>query len=144
MEEVKTQFDEELEEANEEKVEEIKPRPFLLWRVGEKEYKLKLTTSVEASLESQLKTPLMSAVLDDGIPAQGTIISIIQGAMQKYHHGIKSYMVAEIVDEYINEGHNKMDLMKSVIYPLMYDAGFFTKGMLDSLMKAMDELDTTL
>ena len=145
MEEVRTQFDKELENAD--KVEEVvveKPRPFLVWRVNDEEYKLKLTTSVETSLEQQLDAPLMNAVLDDGIPAQNTIISIIQGAMQKFHHGIKSHNVAELVDAYIEEGHTKLDLMKEVIYPLMYDAGFFTKGMLDSLMTAMDEIDTQL
>ena len=143
MDEKKTTFDEELEQPKEEVVSN-KPRPFLVWQVKDKEYKLKLTTSVITKLENQFEKPLMEAVLDDGIPAQNTIVSMIQGAMQKFQHGIKSMDVEEIIDDYIEDGHTMMDILKNVIYPLMYDAGFFTKAMMEEMFKAMNDLDTGL
>lgn len=143
MDEQKTTFDEELEQP-EEKVEANKPRPFLVWQVKDKEYKLKLTTAIITKLEKQFDKPLMDAVLDDGIPAQDTIITMIQGSMQKYQHGIRSADVEEIIDDYIEECHTIMDVLKNVIYPLMYDAGFFTKAMMQEILRAMDELDTEL
>lgn len=136
---IKTEFDKELEEKP-----VNKPRAFLVWKVGETEYKLKLTTSAITTLESQLNKPLMDAVLDNGIPEQNVIVSLLQGAMQKFQHGLKSTDISYIIDDYIDEGHTLMDLLKEVIYPLMYDAGFFTKAMLESMLKAVDDLDTQL
>lgn len=139
MDTIKTEFDKELEEKP-----VNKPRAFLVWKVGETEYKLKLTTSAITTLESQLNKPLMDAVLDNGIPEQNVIVSLLQGAMQKFQHGLKSTDISYIIDDYIDEGHTLMDLLKEVIYPLMYDAGFFTKAMLESMLKAVDDLDTQL
>ena len=81
---------------------------------------------------------------DDGTPAQNTIVTRIQGAMLKFQHGIKSMDVEAIIDDYIEDGHTMMDILKNVIYPLMYDAGFFTKAMMEEMFKAMDNLDTEL
>ena len=139
MDTIKTEFDKELEEKP-----VNKPRAFLVWKVGETEYKLKLTTSAITTLESQLDKPLMDAVLDNGIPEQSVIVALLQGAMQKFQHGLKSTDISYIIDDYIDEGHTLMDLLKEVIYPLMYDAGFFTKAMLESMVKAVDDLDTQL
>ena len=143
MNEIKTKFDEELEQP-EEKQTEARPRPFLVWKVGDKEYRLKLTTAVESKLESQFEMPLLNAVLDDGIPKQEVIVSIIQGAMLKFNHGMTSLDVTELLDDYKDEGHTSMDILKEVIYPLLYDAGFFTKAMLDSMLETLNEVDTQL
>ena len=139
----RTQFDEELENADKETVG-AKPRPFLVWRVKDEDYKLKLTTSAIVTLETQFKESLTDAVLEDGIPKQNVLIALLQGAMLKYNHNIKSVDVARIIDAYIDEGHNYMDLLSEVVYPLMYDAGFFTKPMLEAMQNALSEVDTQL
>lgn len=141
MDEIKTGFD---EEAKTEKAEVVKPRPYLVWKVNDKEYKLKLTTSVITKLEEQFDTTLTNAVLDDGIPSMRTVVSILQGAMIKFQHGVKSSEVADLVDEYIESGKTLMDLLGDVIYPLMQDAGFFTSAMMAEIKKELKNIDTNL
>ena len=108
------------------------------------EYKLKLTTGIIRKLEQTLKTSLLNAVLEDGVPPMGTVVTLLQAAMQKYHHGIKSYTVEGIIDDYLDSGGSQMSLLIDVIYPLMYDAGFFTEAMLTAITKEIKEMDTTL
>ena len=119
-------------------------RPYVSWDVKGQEYKLKLTTSVIKKLEQTFKTSLLNAVLEEGIPPVSTTTTLLQAAMQKFHHGIKSYTVEGIVDDYLDEGGTQVTLLMDVIYPLMYDAGFFTEAMLTAVTTEIKEMDTQL
>jgi len=134
-----TTFDEIIEET-----EEVKARPWVDWKVGNEAYKLKLTSAVITRLEKAFGQSILEAVIDKGIPEVGTVIAILQGAMQKYQHGIKSDKVCDIYDEYIAEGHTQIDLLQETIYPLMYDAGFFTAAQFDLMTKTISEVDSEL
>ena len=136
-----TAFDEKEEEP---KPTENKPRPYLIWKVGGEEYRLKLTAGVCAKLEEQFDDSITDAVLDTGLPKISVAISLLQGAMQKFNHGIKSQQVADLLDEYFAEGKTQIDLVKEVVYPLMYDAGFFTEAMFRTVKKAAEEIDLAL
>ena len=83
----------------------------------------------------------MLAVTEDGIPATSVILPILQAALQKYNHGMKSNVVEDMLDKYIDGGKTIFDLLTEVIYPLMYDAGFFTKAMLEAMTADMAEMD---
>lgn len=147
MEEViKTGFDQDLEQAEEIKKDEavFKPRPFFTWTVKGNEYKLKLTTQVITKLESQFKASLLEAVLEKGIPELYIIVAVLQGALLKFHHGIKSENVMEMLDDYFGEGHTQFDLLQEVIYPIMYDAGFFTKAQMETLQEGLRNVDSDL
>ena len=138
---METTFDVELEEKE---IEQIKARPWLDWTVGDESYKLKLTASVISKLERTLNNSLLEAVIEKGIPEVGTVITIIQAAMQKYHHGMKSENVCAVYDEYIDSGKTQMDLLQEIIYPLMYDAGFFTAAQLRLMTNTISEVDSEL
>ena len=117
------------------------PRPFVVWVVAGTEHRLKLTTAWIQRLEQQFGKALMLAVTEDGIPATSVILPILQAALQKYNHGMKSNVVEDMLDKYIDGGKTIFDLLTEVLYPLMYDAGFFTKAMLEAMTADMAEMD---
>lgn len=119
-----------------------KPRPFVVWTVGEgeeqKEYRLKLTNQAIARVEDTLKRPLLDACFDDGIPRANTFVTVLHGAMLKFNHGIDGRGVSELIDKYL-ETHTRTDLMIEVLLPLMQDAGFFTVKQLKTIQSEMRE-----
>lgn len=143
--EKKTNFlDEEMVEAEADVPTEKTRKPYVEWCVREKVYKLKLTTGVIRRLEQGWKKSLLSAVLDEGIPSVDVLSTLLQGALQKFHHGIKSMAVDEMLDEYFDAGGTQIDLLRDVVYPLMHDAGFFTQAQMDLLTKELSEADSNL
>ena len=135
--------DEAIENTVNEDIEKTEqaPRPFVVWTVDGQDFRLKLTTAWIQKLEQQFKKPLMQAVTDDGIPATSVIVPILQAALQKYNHGIKSNTVNDMLVRYIEGGKNIYDLLNEAIYPLMFDAGFFTKTMLDTMTAELQTMD---
>lgn len=119
-------------------------RPYVLWTVNGDEYKLKLSSGAITQLERRFNKSLLDAVLDDGIPTVSVMITLLQAAMQKFHHGIKSYTVETIYDNYIDAGGTQITLLTETIYPLMYDAGFFTDAQMELLTKEINEADSNL
>ena len=119
-------------------------RPYLTWDVAGSEYKLKLTANGITKLEQKFGKSLLVAVLDEGIPPVSTVITILQSALQKFHHGIKSYAVEDMFDAYLDAGGTQITLLKDIVYPLMADAGFFTDAQIKMLTKEIAEADTDL
>lgn len=133
-------------EPEQETPEKVIPfrKPYTVWEVGGAAYKLKLTAAVITQLESKFKTPLLDAIMADGIPALSTVMTLLQAAAQKYQHGLTSYKIGELLDTYFEEGKSQMDLLRDVIYPLMGDAGFFTAPQMAALTKELETVDTDL
>lgn len=129
--------------AKEEKVVKMR-RPWVSWDVAGTEYKLKLTAGAITKLEQRFNKSLLTAVLDEGVPPVSTVVTVLQAALQKYHHGIKSYTVEDLFDSYLDEGGTQISLLKDVVYPLMADAGFFTEGQIRMLTTEIEEADTEL
>lgn len=119
-------------------------KPYVVWCVQNREYKLKLTTGVIRKLEQGFGKSLLSAIVDEGIPSVDTLSTTLQAALQKFHHGMKSYGVDELLDQYFESGGTQMELLQNVIYPLMHDAGFFTEAQMALLMKEMSAADSDL
>lgn len=110
-----------------------KPRaPFAVWEVGGEEYKLKLDTKTICSLESKLKTNLLNLIGDD-IPSLSSMLLIIQGAIQKYQHGLKYEQVLGIYDKYVEEGKGQTELLTDVIIPIFVVSGFFTAEQVEDM-----------
>lgn len=89
--------------------------------VGNKEYKARLNAKACVDLEKKLGTnPLNIFVkmLGDGdniiLPSLGDLIAILHASLQAYHHGISVDKAYEIYDDFVNEGHNIMDLVAIV------------------------------
>ena len=83
---------EQQEEQKEETTAEVSPKrkPFALWEVGGKKYKLKLKTPAIVELESKYKTNLMNIMGSGqgGMPALSVMLDVAHAAMKDWQHGI--------------------------------------------------------
>lgn len=85
----------ETEEVQAEVVEAPKRKPFTIWEVDGKEYRLKLTTSEIVSLESKLRVNLLTIIssADDGsLPPLKVMLLITHGAMKSSNMESKKMM----------------------------------------------------
>lgn len=123
--------------------EKPKRKPFHCWDVGEKTFRLKLTTSMIAKLENKYRTNILNLISNEGIPPLSVMLTIIQAAMVPWEHGISYDDVLHMYDSWSERGGNQMDFFTGILIPTMAVSGFFTdkqaKAMLESL-KGADEL----
>ena len=126
-------------EAPEEKMAPTRA-PFFLWKIGENEYRLKLTGNGICKLEEKFKKNLLMIVADDGIPPLSTMLGIIQVAMQKYNHGITFAKVQEIYDDYTEHGGSMDKLFTEVIIGVMKVSGFFSTEQTAELESEMSNI----
>lgn len=120
------------EEMRDEKTETKKKvrKPFVPWEVGGTEYRLKLTANAIVKLENKYGKNVLSVVSpEEGLPPVGDLLTVIQAAMDKFEHGMTFIAVADIYDEYVEEGGDMTTLMNDVIMPLLSNSGFFTAEM---------------
>ena len=103
--------------------------------IGEKEYKLKLTTSATILIEDKLGGNILDPIIEmsssasiDGkgnvnmkkmnkmpIPPLKYLVTVLYGALQKFHHGMTFDKTCELVDEYIESGKTQMDLFEEIM-----------------------------
>ena len=142
--EIKFGMDNEPELAVAENVEEetvIKKKPFATWEVDGVTYRLALETGVICQLESKIKKNLMFLLDDpDGIPPLGTMLTVVQGAMQKYHHGISFHRVQQLYDKYRATGKAQTEFFAEVFIPIFEVSGFFTEEMSEMMDESTVEI----
>lgn len=144
-------FDEalETEKTEEQKITDFtseKPprRPFSIWKVGDDEYKLRLTGSVIDRLEQQYKQNLLTVLAGEGLPPLRVMLTVIQAAMQQHHHNMKYKDVLELFDRYVDGGGDQTKLYSEVIIDLLSVSGFFTPSEEESLKETLKELDSNI
>lgn len=102
--------------------------PFAIWKIGEKEFKLKLKTSEIERLERQYGIGnIMNPMLNAGetqLPSLTYMLDIIHGSIQKYHHGYSRVDVSDLYDDYLETGGNQTELIK-VVMDIFRASGFF-------------------
>lgn len=102
--------------------------------VKEMEYKLKLTTSATICIEDKLGCNILDPILEMSssapvdnkgninmkkvnkipIPSLKYLVTVLWGALQKYHHGMTFDKTCNLVDEYIESGKTQMDLFEFI------------------------------
>ena len=139
-----------VDEKKEEKVVDItsapkmKRKPFINWCVDDKDYRLKLTSSMICKLEQKYDKNLLLLITEEGIPPISVMLTVIQAAMQVYEHGITFVKVQDIYDKYVDEGGDQNKLMSDVIMPLLGVSGFFTKSQMEVLTNEMKDMENDL
>lgn len=115
-------------EAGKEESESTKNKwaPFAYWTVGGRDYKLKLSTAVICQLEAKFKANLLSLIsTNKDLPPLAVMLTIIQGAMKEWEHGIKYEEVQKLFDTYCNEGGSQIKLLEEVVLKIYEVSGFF-------------------
>lgn len=116
-----------------------KRRPFHIWEVKDTDYKLKLTTAVITQLESKYRRNLMTLLTEGDLPPLAVMLTVIQGAMAPWNHGIKYTDVQKIYDQWTEEGGSQMEFYTNVVIPTLAVSGFFTESQTDSIMNSLKE-----
>jgi hypothetical protein len=132
-----------LEEEKEPVKKQEKKQPFALWKVGDTEYKLKLTTQEIIRLESFFNANLLSVISsnteNNEMPPLKVMLLITHGAIKKYNHGIKERDVIELFDKYEEEGGSQLSFMTDVFLPIFQVSGFFSQAQADTMNKNIEE-----
>lgn len=110
---------------------------FKILTVGENEYKLKLNTNATILIEDKLGGNILDGILSISsasnievdekgnvktdkmskvpMPSLKYCVTILWGALQKFHHGMTFSKTCDLVDEYIEQGKTQLDLFTEVM-----------------------------
>lgn len=104
---------------------------FAIWKIGNKELKLKLKVSEIERLErsygvGNLLNPLMQA--ENGqLPALTYLLDILHAGLQKLEHGYSRSDVSDIYEDYIDEGGSQTELIQ-IVTEVFRQSGFFPRN----------------
>ena len=137
---------------DEERVEKVvgiverkpKRRPFHYWKVGNRDYKLKLTASMIEKLENKYRQNVLNLVAGEGIPPLSVMLAVVQAAMAPWEHGVGYDDVKDEYDRWTENGGNQMEFYTSVVMPTLAVSGFFTEKQAESMMKSLQDVDELL
>lgn len=134
---------EQQEEQKEETAAAVAPKrkPFALWEVGGKEYKLKLKTPVIVELENKYKTNLMNIMGSGqgGMPALSVMLDVAHAAMKDWQHGITKQEVQNLFEKYVEEGGSQLSFYMTVYMEIFTVSGFFSVNLSNQMSGALQE-----
>lgn len=111
--------------------------PYYIWKIGDRELKLKLTTKNIFDLENEYGKNLMYLLND--IPTLETMLTIITKATEKFNHGITKEDVFEMYDDFVDEGHTQAELFATVVMGVFGASGFFSLKMKEQMADKLEE-----
>ena len=89
---------------------------YVEFHVGDKDYRLKLSTRSTVSLEKQLGcNPVAIFGSGDTIPTITTMVRILHASLQSYEHGITLDDAYDIFDKWLEDGHVMTDFISVII-----------------------------
>lgn len=127
-------------------VEMPKRKPFALWEVGGKIYKLKLKTPDIVELEQKYKTNLMNIMGSGqgGMPALSVMLDVAHAAMKGWQHGITKNEVQNLFSRYIEEGGSQLSFYMTVYMEIFTVSGFFSVNLSNQMGEALQEAKETM
>ena len=130
-------------ETEEQTPEEAAPKrkPFALWEVGGKTYKLKLRTPAIVELEQKYKTNLMNIMGSGqgGMPALSVMLDVAHAAMKDWQHGITKNEVQSLFSKYVEEGGSQLSFYMTVYMEIFTVSGFFSVNLSNQMSGALQE-----
>lgn len=122
-----------------------KRQPFAYWEVGGRLYRMKLNTSAICRIEDKYKCNLMGLLSRYGdLPPLNVMLTIAQGAMMPWEHGMKYERVLQLFDQYMEEGGTQTTFLMDVIIPLYQVSGFFSADQQESMDRRLGEVKTLM
>lgn len=95
------------------------------FKVGDREYKLRLSTGEIVNIEKKIGGNILEIFMSrDKIPSMEELMMVLHGALQKFHHGITLKDVYDIYDEYVDNGGTFEDLIEKIV-DVFEVSGFF-------------------
>lgn len=121
--------------------EKKKRQPFAYWEVGGRSYRMRLNTSTICRLEEKFKCNLMALLSRyEELPPLSVMLTIAQGAMLPWEHGIKYEHVLKMFDQYCEEGGTQIAFITDVLMPIYKVSGFFSKDQQESMDRKLEEV----
>ncbi|MCA5011017.1 hypothetical protein HP393_21455, partial [Clostridioides difficile] len=75
-----------------------------------------------------------------GVPPLAVMLSITQGAMKTWKHGIKYTDVQAMFDKYCEEGGTQLSFMADVLMPIYSVSGFFSEDQQTEMDRKLEEV----
>ena len=100
---------------------------YKLFKVGDKELKLRLRAKDCVDLESRLgESPLtrLMETQNGKIPSIGFMIAVLHSSLQAFEHGYNLEKTYELYDEYVDNGGDLSDLLPEIV-DVFEVSGFF-------------------
>lgn len=104
--------------------------------IGDKEFRLKLTTAAKIEAEKLLGFSLLNAV--EKLEFTKTFAVILWASLQKYHSAYTLKKTYDLIDELEEEGCS-LDRKVDITLEIMKVSGFFTKAQIAEMEKADNE-----
>lgn len=86
--------------------------------IGNKEYKLNLDIRAMCEAEKRLGNNPINVLLgmktEGNLPSTDFIVIMLHAALQKYNHGIKFEDTYDLLQKYLDEGYQYVDLLNLV------------------------------
>lgn len=125
--------------------EKKKRKPFAYWRVGGRDYKLKLNTATIVRLEEKFKRNLLDVMGDEKtMPPLAVMLTITQAAMKEWEHGIKYEDVQKLFDRYCDEGGTQLTFMLDVFMEIYKVSGFFSQSQTEAMDNKIEDVKEML
>lgn len=125
--------------------EKAKRKPFIIWKIGEEEYRLKLTTGEISRLEQMYGGSLINLLnTETGMTPLCTMLDITHGGLQKFNSNIDRSDVNDMFDRYIDEGGSQTEFLSDILIPLFQVSGFFSGALETKMEKEMAEAKKNL
>jgi hypothetical protein len=110
------------------------------FKVGDKEYKLRLSAMNIVAIEKKLGGNVLDIFMkEDKIPTIEELLLVLHGALQKFQHGITLLDTYNIYDAYVDEG-GTFEALLELIMEVFEVSGFFKKEQLEEGKKKMEEV----
>lgn len=89
---------------------------FIDLEIGDKSYRLRLSTRNIVLLEKQLGcNPLAIFGNGDTVPTITVMVAVLHASLQQYNHGITINDAYDIFDAYLAEGHSAVDFIPVIM-----------------------------
>lgn len=88
------------------------------FKIGDNEYKCKLTTKDLVEVERRLKkNPLtvFMSITNNELPKMEDMLTIFHASLQSYNHGISMEEVYDIYDDYVDSGKTFVDFIPEIM-----------------------------
>lgn len=97
--------------------------------IGGETYKLRLTVAATMQMEKNLGYSPMDIFMraaDEKLPTTTELVYMLHGCLLSMHHGITVAKAADLLQAYMDEGHNQFEIF-APIFEAFQKAGYLPK-----------------